>query len=287
MRRPASADVDTNPVSIAMRTPALLLSCFLSVLVPVPLVAEAPDIPVPRIRDYPWMSREKWRDFHEGDLARGKEGPINVLFLGDSITEAWEKNGAAVWEEFIDPFGSANFGIGGDTTQNVLWRITEGGALEPVRPKVVVLLIGTNNIGLLGQDPPDVVRGIGAIVRTLRKSRPDTRILLLDLFPRGLPRDSYRRDVEETNRLLAAVAKDDPMVHRIRIWDEFIDGRGNLPPALMPDKLHLSAEGYRIWAEVITPVLREMLAASAAPGVGAPVAVGPAARPFKKFFAPK
>jgi beta-glucosidase len=265
-----------------MRTPALLLAILLSGLVPGRLAAESPDVPAPRTKAYPWMSLEKWRDFHAADLARGKEGPIDVLFLGDSITEAWEKDGAAVWEEFIAPLGAANFGIGGDTTQNVLWRITEGGALENVRPKVVVLLIGTNNIGLLGDDPPEVVRGIGAVVQALRKQLPDARILLLDLFPRGVPGDSYRRDVEETNRLLAAVAKDDPMVRHFRIWDEFTDGKGNLPSDLMPDKLHLSGKGYRIWAKAVTPVLREMLAVP-----GAPVADVPAKRPFKKLFSPK
>jgi beta-glucosidase len=265
-----------------MRSTALVFAIRLSALLPGRLVAEAPDVPAPRTKAYPWMSLEKWRDFHKGDLARGKEGPIDVLFLGDSITEAWEKDGPAVWEEFIAPLGAANFGIGGDTTQNVLWRITEGGALAPVEPKVVVLLIGTNNIGLLGQDPPEVVRGIDAIVRTLRKERPGASILLLDLFPRGVPGDSYRRDVEETNRLLAAVAKDDPRVRHFRIWDEFTDGKGNLPPDLMPDKLHLSREGYRVWAKAITPVLREMLAASGAPDAGAP-----AKRPLKKLFSPK
>lgn len=263
---------------IFMRLPVLLLVSFLCGS----LFAESPDVPAPRTKAYPWMSLEKWREFHAGDLARGKEGPIEVLFLGDSITEAWEKNGAAVWEEFLAPLGAANFGVGGDTTQNVLWRITEGGALENVRPKVVVLLIGTNNIGLLGDDPPEVVRGIDAVVRTLRKKLPDTRIVLLDLFPRGVPGDSYRRDVEETNRLLPAVGKDDPMVRHFRIWDEFTDGKGNLPPDLMPDKLHLSEAGYRIWAKEITPVLREMIAAS-----GAAPADAPAKRPFKKLFSPK
>jgi beta-glucosidase len=282
MRRPALPDAELVPVFTAMRIPALFLACFLSGFVPVHLVAETPDRPAPRTKAYPWMSLDQWRNFHEGDLARGKQGPIEVLFLGDSITEAWEKDGAAVWEEFFAPLGAANFGIGGDTTQNVLWRITEGGALKPVRPKVVVLLIGTNNIGLLGDDPPGVVRGIDAIVRTLRKQRPAARILLLDLFPRGAPGDSYRRDVEETNRLLAAVAKDDPMVRHFRIWDEFTDGKGNLPPDLMPDKLHLSGEGDRIWAKAIAPVLREMLAASGTPATGTP-----AKRPFKKLFSPK
>ncbi len=251
-------------------------------LLPERLVAESPDLPAPRSKDYPWMSLEKWRAFHEGDLARGKEGPVEVLFLGDSITEAWEKNGAKVWEEVLAPLGSANFGIGGDTTQNVLWRITEGGALAKVRPRVIVLLIGTNNIGLLGDDPPAVVRGIDAIVRSLRSQLPEAQVLLLDLFPRGVPGDSFRRDVEETNRLLAAVGRNDTHVRHFRIWDEFTDEKRNLPPRLMPDKLHLSEEGYLLWARAITPELRRILAT---PETSRSASSGK--RPFQKLFSPQ
>ncbi len=249
--------------SPAMRSPphfvfwlaVVALSGFVS-----PVPAEEPDAPAPRTKAYPWMTLEEWREFHEGDLDRAAEGAVEVLFLGDSITEAWEKTGAAVWEERIAPFRAANFGIGGDTTQNVLWRIGEGGALDRVRPKVIVLLIGTNNIGLRGDSPEAVARGVAAVVKTLRKKLPESRVLLLDLFPRGAPGDPYRQAVEATNRLLAYAVKPDRKVRRLRLWDEFMDARRNLPPTLMPDRLHLSEAGYRVWAERLTPVLREMLA---------------------------
>lgn len=225
------------------------------------LLAEPPDQPAPRTKVYPWMTLEKWRDFHDGDLARAKEGRIDVLFLGDSITEAWEKNGAKVWEEHFAPLHAANFGIGGDTTQNVLWRITKGGALEGVHPRVVVLMIGTNNFGLHGDEPEAVIGGIKAILKALHQKIPGSKVLLLEIFPRGNPGDPLRTKVTEANRLLEAYAKEHAEVTRLRIWDEFMNEDGSLPAGIMPDKLHLSEKGYAIWAEAMVPTLQRLLAA--------------------------
>lgn len=224
------------------------------------LLAEPPDAPAPRTKVYPWMTLEKWGEFHAGDLARAKEGRIDVLFLGDSITEAWEKNGAKVWDSSFAPLHAANFGIGGDTTQNVLWRITEGGALKGVKPRVVVLMIGTNNFGLNGDEPEAVIRGIDAIVMAVRAACPEAKVLLLDLFPRGNPGDPLRTKVTEANRLLGDDGGKNSGVTRLRIWDEFMNGDGTLPPEIMPDKLHLSEKGYSIWAEAMLPTLRRLLA---------------------------
>lgn len=212
-----------------------------------------------RVIAYPWMTLEKWREFHTGDLARAAAGPVDVLFIGDSITEAWEKNGQKVWDDAFGKFNAANFGIGGDTTQNVLWRITEGGALDKVRPRVVVLMIGTNNFGLMNDSEEAVERGVSAIVATLRKKLPEAKILLLDIFPRGNPGDGLRKKVESVNPRIAKIGAGDPAVRHLRIWDEFLDSKGNAPADIMPDKLHLSEKGYRIWADALTPVLREML----------------------------
>lgn len=234
----------------------LVLACSLAGT----LLAEPPDAPVPRTKVYPWMTLEKWGEFHAGDLARAKEGRIDVLFLGDSITEAWEKNGAKVWDSSFLPLHAANFGIGGDTTQNVLWRITEGGALKGVSPRVVVLMIGTNNFGLNGDEPAAVLRGIDAIVKALRAGCPEAKILLLDLFPRGNPGDPLRTKVAEANQLIEDYGRKNPGVTRLRIWDEFMNGDGTLPPEIMPDKLHLSEKGYSIWAEAMLPTLRRLLA---------------------------
>jgi lysophospholipase L1-like esterase len=140
-------------------------------------------------------------------------------------------------------------------------RMTEYGLLEGAKPRVVVLMIGTNNFGLHGDSPQAVLGGINAIVETLRRERPAAKVLLLDIFPRGNPGDPLRRKVMEANRLLEAYAKENPEVTRLRIWDEFMNEDGTLPPEVMPDKLHLSEKGYAIWAEAMLPALQHLLAA--------------------------
>src|SRR5262252_3849901 len=145
------------------------------------LQAETAYDPAPRKKEYPWMSLATWNQLHEGFLKRAKEGKIDLLFLGDSITQGWGNN--AVWQKHYGALHAANFGIGGDTTENVLWRI-QNGEIEGISPKVVVLLIGTNNFGLEGHPPDGIAKGVATIVQTLRKKLPSTKVLLLAIFPR-------------------------------------------------------------------------------------------------------
>jgi beta-glucosidase len=145
--------------------------------------AEASSATEPAPREGGWMK------MHEAFLARAKESQgVDLLFLGDSITQGWmgrNKEGrgpAEVWERYYGPRNAADFGIGGDRTQHVLWRI-ENGEVEGITPKVTVLMIGTNNLGANTND--EIAAGIEAIVAKLRDLLPDTRILLLGIFPRG------------------------------------------------------------------------------------------------------
>lgn len=223
-------------------------------------VKQQADVATPRVIPYRWMSLEKWRDFHAGDLARAEAGPVDVLLIGDSITEAWDKSGLKVWEKKLLPLNAANFGIGGDTTQNVLWRITEGKALEKVRPKVVVLMIGTNNFGLHNDTPEAVVRGVAAVVKTVRKKLPDAHLLLLGIFPRSEhPGDKLRREVAAANEKIAGIGTGDDHIHFLRIWDEFMEKDGSISTKVMPDRLHLTEHGYNIWADTMMPQLKKFL----------------------------
>src|SRR5262249_49674189 len=126
--------------------------------------------------DQGWMKR------HEGFVAIAKKGDVNVVFLGDSITDAWRNSGKKAWDKHFGPLKPANFGIGGDRTQHVLWRISNG-EMEGIKPKVAVLMIGTNNVG--GDSADQIADGIKAIVQKLGELSPDTKVLLLAVFPRG------------------------------------------------------------------------------------------------------
>ena len=133
---------------------------------------------------------------HEKFLSQAKKGDIDLLFLGDSITQGWNNN--EVWRRHFGPRKAANFGIGGDRTEHVLWRI-QNGELEGIAPKVTVLMIGTNNSG--ANTPEEIAQGITAIVDELRKRLPNTKILLLGVFPRGeSPRPSGTVSRRSTTR---------------------------------------------------------------------------------------
>src|SRR6185295_13587443 len=178
------------------------LALALALLVVLPQ-AETPFDPAPRKKEYPWMSVARWTQMHESFLKRAKEGKIDLLFLGDSITEGWGNN--AVWQKNYAPLNAANFGIGGDMTQNVLWRI-QNGEIEGISPKLVVLMIGTNNFGLEGHPPDAVAKGVSTIVQTLRKKLPSSKILLLGIFPRDeKPETDARKKIRKVNETIAGL----------------------------------------------------------------------------------
>jgi len=218
--------------------------------------AESSVEPAPRTREYNWMSVATWKKKHEANVNRAKQGAVDVLFLGDSITEGW--GGNAVWKKHYEPRKAANFGIGGDTTQNVLWRLNNGEA-DGITPKVVVLLIGTNNFGLHGDKPDAVAKGVGAVVETLRKKFPRARVLLLGIFPRDAkPETGMRKNIAAVNAIIAKL-DDGKAVRYLDIGSKFLSADGTLPKELMPDALHLSPKGYGVWAEAMEPLLVEML----------------------------
>jgi len=182
---------------------------------------------------------------HQAFLARGKKGKIGLLFLGDSITQGWN-SAKTVWQSHYGNDDPANFGIGGDTTQNVLWRI-QNGELDQIHPKVVVLLIGTNNIGA---SAVDILKG-------------DTKLLLLGIFPRGAdpkdPRVAAVREKIKTVNLGLAKLDDGEKTRYLDIGDKFLNGDGVITKDIMRDALHPTAKGYQIWADAMQPLLDEMM----------------------------
>jgi lysophospholipase L1-like esterase len=226
------------------------------VLAPFALQQEPSDQPVPRKKEYPWMSTAVWNQMHEGFLKRAKAGKVDLLFLGDSITQGWGDN--AVWKKHYGGRNAVNFGIGGDTTQNLLWRITHG-ELEGIAPKAVVLMIGTNNFGLHNDGPDAVVKGNAAILKVLAEKLPRSKVLLLGLFPRDEKSGTdFRKRIETANQgleLLASQLK----IPFLDLAPKFLQADGTLPKEIMPDFLHLSEKGYQIWADAMEPVLKVLL----------------------------
>ncbi|MBI4623299.1 MAG: GDSL family lipase [Verrucomicrobia bacterium] len=205
---------------------------------------------------------------HEAFLARGKAGPIGVLFLGDSITAGWTRV-PHIWEHFYGKFQPANFGIGGDQTQHVIWRI-ENGELDGIHPKVVVLMLGTNNSG--AHTGAEIAAADKKIVGLIRTKIPEAKVLLLAIFPRGPRKDAQgvitdMVAIEAAKRMAviaaanAELAKldDGKNVRFLDINAHFLGDDGRIPSNIMPDQLHPNAAGYQLWAEAMQPLLTEMI----------------------------
>lgn len=232
-------------------TPALLfLSCLM-----VPYAASGQDKPQhsavrPEPRQGAWMTR------HQRFNERVKQGNVDLIFIGDSITQGWEGPGKDVWEQFYGKRNAVNLGISGDRTQHVLWRL-DNGNINGISPKLAVVMIGTNNSG--DNTPEEIADGITAIVQKLRQKLPNTKVLLLGIFPRGAdPSDARRKVNEKTNEIVKKLA-DNKTVFYQDLSEAFLEDDGTLSRMIMPDLLHLSKQGYTIWAESIEPNVKKLM----------------------------
>jgi len=185
------------------------------------------------------------------------QGRAEVIFVGDSITQGWEGNGKAVWAKYYVPRHALNLGIGSDHTQHVLWRL-EHGNLEGLKPKVAVVLIGVNNIPDESNSPRQVLQGVTAVVKSLRDKLPQTKVLLLAIFPFREDFCPQRGKALQVNQALRKL-DDGQWIRFLDIGYLFIQPDGKIPKDLMRDFLHPSAKGYQIWAEAMEPLLASML----------------------------
>lgn len=194
---------------------------------------------------------------HEEFLARGKAGPIGVLLIGDSITAGWGGSAAKkTWDKDMVPLNAANFGIGSDATQHVLWRITTGGELDAISPKVVVLLIGTNNIN---GEAKAVSFAVTKIVKIIHEKLPKSKILLLAIFPRAQAKDTPKT-MENVKAVNADLAKlDDGKTIRFLDLANKLAPDGKVAPEVFSDGVHLTEKGYEIWGEGMLPLLKTMM----------------------------
>lgn len=227
-----------------------------------PALAFAADASAPTEKNDP---TGRFLKLHESFLARGKAGPIGVLFLGDSITEGWMSKGPDIWKQYYTRYQPANFGIGGDTTQNVIWRIDHG-ELDGLHPRVMVLMLGTNNSS--SNTGEQIAAADAKIIRLAQEKMPGVKVLLLAIFPRG---ERKNRDGSiDTGEARMAVIRDanarlrqlddGRTVRYLDIGDIFLGPDGKVRTDLLPEHLHPNHEGYALWAAKMNPLLTQMMA---------------------------
>lgn len=207
--------------------------------------------PVPKTERQGWMAQ------HDENVALARKGNIAVLFIGDSITRCWSREGREVWAAHYAQKQAANFGISGDCTEHVLWRLQHG-ELENSKPKVVVLLIGTNNL-TQNDSPADIAQAITAIIEEIRQRSPDSCILLVGVLPRRQDANHHDREsIREINRRLAPL-HDGKHVTYLDVGGKLLQPDGSLSKEVTKDFTHLTSRGYEIFAEAINPTLEALL----------------------------
>jgi lysophospholipase L1-like esterase len=198
---------------------------------------------------------------HKANLAVAAQGDAELLLMGDSITDFWRNAegpfaGKPVLDKYFGAWKIANFGIAGDTTQGVLYRLQNGEG-QGFSPRAIMLMIGTNNTAR--NTAAEIAEGIGAIVLELQKDFPTAKILLLGVFPRARPGDPVRATISQINSIISRL-HDGDRVHYLDIGAKFLDAAGNIPADVMSDALHPSTKGYEIWAEAVIEPLTKLMA---------------------------
>jgi beta-glucosidase len=233
-------------------------------------LAQAPEPAVPVVRSKydasapatPTRNTDRFLQLHASFLARGKAGPIGVLFVGDSIVNHW-RIAPAIWDKYFGKYQPANFGIPGDMTQNVIWRL-EHGEFDGLHPRVVVFMLGTNNTS--GNTAAEIFAADKKIIDGIRAKIPETKILLLGIFPRearkqdpGAPGLSPLMTVINAVNAQLATLDDGRSVRYLDLGPKFIDPDGQISPAIMADGVHPTVAGFQVWADAMQPLLDEMM----------------------------
>lgn len=226
---------------------SFLTACFMMLAVSF-ACAESSVTPVPRPDDW-------WTQRNDAVNARVKEGNVDLLMIGDSITHGWENGGKSVWDQYYAKRNAVNMGFSGDRTQHVLWRL-ENGHLEGISPKLAVIMIGTNNYR--DNTAEEIAEGVEAIVAKLRAKLPDMKILLLAIFPRTDVDAESQEKLRRATELFAAAAED-PMVEFLDINRAFLNREGVLTKEVMPDFLHPNEYGYALWAHAVEPTIARLM----------------------------
>jgi beta-glucosidase len=198
-----------------------------------------------------------WEPRQEAVNKRLKEGNVDLLWIGDSITHGWENGGKKIWDTYYAPRSAVNMGFSGDRTEHVLWRLDHSN-FENISPKLAIVMIGTNNSNGEDNTAEEIADGVITICRRLRTQFPKMKILLLAIFPRN-PEPSAQREKNAKASLLASRIADGKTIHYMDINQKFLTDDGTLTKDIMPDFLHPNETGYKIWAEAIESKIAELM----------------------------
>jgi len=207
----------------------------------------------------PAQRTENWALDQHKTILKCRTPNLQVVFLGDSISHQFQFiDGAKVWNEYCAPLNAFVYAVPADGTQHVLWRITEGGELDGINPKVVVILIGINNLYASPDSPEDVAKGITTIINCVKTKLPDTKILLLGIFPCFSTSHVGTVKAQATNAIISKL-HDGKQVFFLDIGDRFIEPDKSISKEKLKDGLHPSEKGYRIWVDAMRPYLDDLL----------------------------
>jgi lysophospholipase L1-like esterase len=207
-----------------------------------------------------------WLPRHEQKLQEKRQllaagTPPQIVFIGDSITQGWEKEGREVWQRHFAPLHGLALGFGGDRTENALWRLQHG-EIDGLAPRAVVLMIGTNNTGHRAENPETTAAGIKRLLDEIRQRLPKAQILLLAIFPRGEKPDDFLRGINRRVNQLIQSHADGRQVHFLDIGAAMLQPDGTLSKDVMPDLLHPNERGYEIWQRAMAPTLQKLMEAA-------------------------
>ncbi len=240
-----------------MKNTSLLFGCAALLVTLSSALAQAPAPPAARTEASAVTPAIKDPRRHDEFLHRIKEGDIGLLFLGDSITDGWPRGGEWTWLKFA-PYHPADFGISGDRTEHVLWRI-ENGELAGIHPKATIIMIGTNNIGQNADEKPEwAAAGVKKILDVVHEKLPETKVLLLGVFPRDGKASEKRAATVAINDIISKYGDGDKTQY-LDIGHAFLDANGEIPSDVMPDRLHPSAKGYELWYDAMAPTLEKLM----------------------------
>ncbi len=201
---------------------------------------------------------EWWEPRHNEKRELAKKSNIDLLMIGDSITHGWENEGSAVWNKFYQNLNAFNLGFSGDRTEHVLWRLQHG-AVDGMTPKLTVIMIGTNNTGHRMDSAAHTTKGIKAIVTEIQNRLPQSKILLLGIFPRHYsPYNEMRIRNEKINQQISLLANN-KNIYYLNVNHIFLDDEKLLHPKVMPDLLHPNKLGYQLWAEAMQPTITKLM----------------------------